>query len=297
MPESQRHIVPEGTSPLRLSDYGHRVFTGFSRAGFKKAIKRGEIYVNGKTGTTGIIVVPGMEIQYWPEEKEPSKIYHTALELVYEDDYLAVVRKPGGIVVSGNRFQTLENALSAHLQISPKPDALPLPRAIHRLDAPTSGMVIIAKTRSARVYLGQQMEEKKISKKYTAVVIGKTPESWFSDQPIDGKKALTKFKKINSVPSLVSDTLTMLEADPVTGRTHQIRKHLFQDGYPVLGDKMYAREGFVLKGKGLFLCATALSFYHPVSSEKLNLTIQPPAKFFRFMEGEERRFRKYYNTY
>ena len=295
MSKTHVHIVPDDVVSRRLSDYGQGIFPGLiSRAGFEKAIKRGEIYVNEKQGTTGVIVGPGMKIEYWPEEKKSPKIYHTSLDVIYEDEQLAVVYKPGGMVVSGNRFQTLENALPGHLQISKEEDALAAPRPIHRLDALTSGMVIIAKTKSSRIYLGQQMEEKQITKKYKAVVIGKTPESWSSEQSIDKKKALTNFMKIKSVPSLVSGTLTMIEAEPVTGRTHQIRKHLFQDDYPVLGDKIYAREGIVLKGKGLFLCATALSFSHPVSKEKLDLTIRPPAKFYRFMEGEERRFRKYH---
>ncbi|MFW6019645.1 MAG: RluA family pseudouridine synthase [Bacteroidales bacterium] len=296
MTEKQKHIVPEGVLPTRLSDYGARIIFGFSRAGFNKAIKRGEIYVNGITGTSGRIISSGMELKYCPEAKKTPKIYHTALEVIYEDDHLAVVRKPGGMVVSGNQFQTVENALPDHLQTSKEQDALEIPRAIHRLDAPTSGMVIIAKTKNSRIFLGKQMEEKKINKKYTAVVIGKTPDSWASSQPIDDKKALTLFRKIESVPSLVSDTLTLIEAEPVTGRTHQIRKHLYRDDHPILGDKTYAREGFVLKGKGLFLCATELSFYHPSGNEKLNFSIQPPAKFFRFMQGEERRFWKYSKT-
>ncbi len=285
------HIVPETAASVRLSDYGQGVFPGLiSRAGFKKAIKRGEIYVNGKVATTGIVVVPGMEIQWQPPDKPPSKIFHTALEVVYEDPHLAVVRKPGGLVVSGNRFQTLENALPGHLKPSPEQDGLANPRAVHRLDAPTSGLVLIAKTRRCRVLLGQQMEAKQITKVYTAVIIGSTPAQWQADYPVDGKEALTQFRTLEQVPSRVSKTLSMIQASPVTGRTHQIRKHLLQDNYPVLGDKIYCHKGFVLKGKGLFLCATALSFDHPLGGEKVDVVIPPPPKFHSFMKGEQRRY-------
>ena len=294
MRKTCQHTVPETVSPVRLSDYGAGIFEGLpSRAGFKKAIKRGEIFVNGKVGTTGIIVVPGMKISWHPRERGITKTYHTSLQVVFEDDYLAVVNKPGGIVVSGNRFRTLENALPDHLYPSPLPDILPAARAVHRLDEATGGLVIIAKTANARIRLGDQLENREVTKKYTVVVIGETPDLWESDMPVDNKEALTKFKKLYAVPSLVSGTLTMLEAQPVTGRKHQIRKHLWWNRLPVLGDKKYAHENFILKGKGLFLCATPIPFKHPENNTQLNFSVDPPPKFSRFLEGEKKRFLKY----
>lgn len=289
-----KHTVPPEISSVRLSDYGKGIFPGWvSRAGFKKAIKRGEIFVSGEPGTTGTIVTPGMLITWKPGDAKEHKVYRILLDVIFEDNHLAVVRKPGGLVVSGNRFRTLENALSANLSISQEEDALVRPQPVHRLDTPTSGLVIIAKTRSARVQLGNQMEQKKIDKKYTAVVTADTSEQWYSDSPVDDKEALTHFRKIYSVFSRFSGALSMIEARPHTGRTHQIRKHLYRDDLPVLGDKLYAREGFVLKGKELFLCATGLSFPHPVSGKMLNLSIDPPPKFDRFMKEEEKRFLKW----
>lgn len=285
MKEVFSHIVPQTAASVRLSDYGQGVFPGLvSRAGFKKAIKRGDIYVNGRMATTGIMVVPGMQIQWYPSEKPPTKTFYTALDVVYEDDYLAVVRKPGGLVVSGNRFQTLENALPAHLMHSSQTDGLASPRAVHRLDAPTSGLVLMAKTRSCRVMLGSMMEEKKIIKKYIAVVLGSTPDQWQANYPVDGKEALTQFQTVNKTPERQGKALSMIQAIPHTGRTHQIRKHLFQDNFPVLGDKIYCQPGLVLKGKGLFLCATELIFIHPVTNDKLEVSIPPPPKFYKFVE-------------
>lgn len=288
------YIVPEEQEECRLSDLGSGVFDAIpSRAALKKSIKRGEVFVDGKAATTATIIKPGMKLVRRPIEIPPAKIYRMNLEVVFEDDYLAIVFKPGGIVVSGNRFKTLENALPAHLQPSSLSDCLSAPRAVHRLDAPTSGLVLVAKTRKSRMALGEMLQQKTVKKIYTTVVIGDTPEEWENNNDIDGKPSVTRFKKIDKVPSLLSGTLSLVEAQPVTGRTHQIRKHLFQQGYPILGDKQYAFDGFILKRKGLFLCATELEFGHPAENRKLHFKNPPPNKFLRFMQSEKRRYLKY----
>jgi len=290
----KKHIVTTDTNSIRLSDYGPGIFPGLpTKSAFKKALKKGEILVDGQPGTTGHIVKPGEVITLNPAEQKSVKLYHIELETVYEDEYMAVVTKPAGVVVSGNQFRTLENAIPLHLKPSPNTDALASPKAIHRLDAPTSGLIIIAKTAGARVKLSTQMQQKDIHKTYTAVVIGETEESWSSETPIDEKPARTLFKKITSVPSLRSGTLTLVEAKPITGRTHQIRKHLAEAGTPILGDKTYGKEGLIMKGKGLFLCATRVDFSHPFSGEQMSIEIPPPEKFEKFMQGEQRRWEKY----
>lgn len=288
------HILPPDALPIRLSDYGPGIFPGLpTKSAFKKALKKGEIQVDGQPGTTGHIVKPGEVITWNPAEQKSVKLYHIELETVYEDEYMAVVNKPAGVVVSGNQFRTLENAIPLHLKPSPNTDALASPKAIHRLDALTSGLIIIAKTAGARVKLSTQMQQKDIHKTYNAVVIGETEESWSSETPIDEKPARTLFKKITSVPSLRSGTLTLVEAKPITGRTHQIRKHLAEAGTPILGDKTYGKEGWIMKGKGLFLCATRVDFSHPYSGEQMSVEIPPPGKFEKFMQGEQRRWEKY----
>ncbi|RCW30806.1 RluA family pseudouridine synthase [Marinilabilia salmonicolor] len=292
--QSEKHIVTSDTRSIRLSDYGPGIFPGLStKSAFKKAIKKGEIMVDKQPGTTGHIVKPGEVITWNTPDDKPVKIYHIDLEVVYEDETLGVVNKPAGVVVSGNQFRTLENALPLHLEPSSHTDALVSPKAIHRLDAPTSGLIIIAKTAAARVKLSRLMEQKEIHKTYQALVIGETQESWSSETPVDEKPATTLFRKIRTVPSLRSETLTMVEAKPLTGRTHQIRKHLSEAGTPILGDKMYGKEGLILKGKGLFLCATQVAFPHPFSGEPISIKIDPPHKFEHFMQGEKRRWEKY----
>ncbi|WP_146192248.1 RluA family pseudouridine synthase [Marinilabilia rubra] len=291
---SHKHIVPSVAKSQRLSDYGPGIFPNLpTKSAFKKAIKKQEIYVNGQPETTGHLVKPGEEIAWHEPDKNPGKVFHIELDVVYEDEHLAVVNKPSGVVVSGNQFRTLENALPEHLQISSLADALSFPKPIHRLDAPTSGLIIIAKTSSARVYLSRQMEKKKIQKSYHAVVMGETPDNWESDLALEGKPAKTLFSKRYSVPSLRSQALTLTKAIPVTGRTHQIRKHLAADGFPILGDKIYGNEGHILMGKGLFLCATEVKFLHPETHQIMHLNIDTPPKFQKFMIGEEKRFQKY----
>jgi 23S rRNA pseudouridine1911/1915/1917 synthase len=288
------HIVPEGVTGIRLSNYAAGIFPGLAtRSGLKKAIKRREVLVGGQIATTATMLFAGNEIEWNKPDYVPRKLYDVELEVVYEDDYLAVVSKPAGIVVSGNRPDTLEHGLPAHLARSSQEDALPVFRAIHRLDSATSGLVIIAKTSHARVTLGNMMEQKEIAKTYQAVVIGETPASGFFNDPVQGKEAITRFERMETVSSLVSGRLSLLNLYPETGRTHQIRIHLANAGFPILGDKLHGDPGFLLRGKGLFLCAVKAEFRHPVTGKPLKISIAPPPKFQKFMDGEKKRWIKY----
>jgi 23S rRNA pseudouridine1911/1915/1917 synthase len=185
------YIVPDGVTGIRLSNYAAGIFPGLAtRSGLKKAIKRGEVLVRGEVATTATMLFAGNEIEWNKPDYVPRKLFDVELDVVYEDDYLAVVSKPAGIVVSGNRPDTLEHGLPAHLARSSQEDALPVFRAIHRLDSATSGLVIIAKTNHARVALGNMMEQKEIAKTYQAVVIGETPSQEFSMTLLEGKRQL-----------------------------------------------------------------------------------------------------------
>lgn len=297
MPILETHIVPEGVENIRLSDYAPTVFKIINtKKGIKKAIKKELILVDNKVGATATWIKSGQKIELLAEDNQLTKIYRLPLPIVYEDEFIAVVNKPGGIPVHGRQFHTLENALPFNLKYSTQTDALQRLHPVHRLDAPTCGLIIIAKTRQAELHLREQFLNKTIKKNYQAIVIGKLDGDATIQQPIDNKEATTHFKTLQQVPSLKNEWLTLVELLPVTGRTHQLRIHLSGLGFPILGDKLYGKEGLILKNKGLFLCATTISFLHPIHQKIVSLSISPPNKFHLTLNREQRRYSKYFNV-
>lgn len=289
------HIVPEEHEEIRIYDYAQQIFPTIpSRKAVKKAISRGEITVNGEKTTTGWWIKSGQKIEWLESTVNPPKAYQLELEVVYEDEYLAIIHKPAGITVSGNQYRTIQNALIDNLKTSNEEDALRWPKPVHRLDYATSGLLIIAKTGKALVKLGQQFQNKEIQKTYAAIVIGKIQENGTINEAIEGLPSSTKYSLKLVVPSLRSEHLSLLELYPKTGRTHQLRIHLSQLGFPILGDKIYGNEGAIFKGKGLFLAAIGLAFHHPITEVPLSINIPIPEKFEALLEREERRWNKYH---
>ncbi|MBL4593253.1 MAG: RluA family pseudouridine synthase [Flavobacteriales bacterium] len=288
------HIVPEGVEDIRLYDYAQQIFPTIpSRKGIKKAIAREEIIVDGEKTSTGLWIKPGQKIELLESSINPPKEYHLKLEVVYEDEYFAVINKPAGIPVSGNQFRTIQNALIGNVKLSKEEDALRWPKPVHRLDSPTSGLLLIAKTAKALVKLGQQFENKEIQKKYCAIVIGEIPETGTIDFEIEGLKSLTEYQLNRFVPSLRNEFLSLVNLYPKTGRTHQLRIHLSKLGFSILGDKLYGNEGGILVGKGLFLAAIELQFNHPITKEPIIIEAEVPYKFNALLERENRRWEKY----
>jgi len=291
----QSHQVPVDVPRIRFIDYARKVFRIIpSRQGIRKAIKRGEILIDGKAAEYGRWMQPGMLLELVQVEKTKiPKIFPLKFDVIYEDEFIAVINKPAGFPVSGNRFKTIENALLNNISISSESNALNPPKPVHRLDALTSGLLIIAKTTSARIELGRQFENKEIQKHYRAIVMGKMPGNGTMNEPIEGQSAVTDFHLVKSIPSLRSNWLSLVDLWPKTGRTHQLRIHCAGIGYPILGDKLYGEEHHVFKGKGLFLCAVELQFLHPIKKEKLNLNIDEPNKFMIHLDREEKRREKF----
>ncbi|WP_417799586.1 RluA family pseudouridine synthase [Tenacibaculum sp.] len=277
---SETHIVKNIKIPIRLQEYAVGIFkTILTKSGIKKAIKKGLIKVNGKTATTALYINGGETINLLePEACLKKKYFNFPLEVLFEDDYLAIIHKPAGILVSGNSFATIDNALTQNLQKSTVFNAT-RPRPIHRLDYPTSGLLLIGKTTESIPVLNQLFEKKEIQKTYHAICIGKMERSGEIDTPIDGKNAVTSFEVIQSVESSRFDFLNLVKLHPKTGRKHQLRNHLFTIGNPILGDKEYFLENKILKGKGLFLHASTLTFTHPFSKKNITLTKELPKKF------------------
>jgi RluA family pseudouridine synthase len=288
------HIVPEGTDEIRLYDYVGDVFPEIpSRSAIKKSIVKGKILVDGVASKTGTWVRPGQKIDLLDLEEKAPKEYHLDFSVVYQDEYMAIVNKPSGIPVSGNQFKTMQNALVGKLTKSNEVDALDWVKPVHRLDAATSGLLIVAKTAKALMLLGHMLEDKEIQKKYCAVVQGLIDEEGEVKEDIEEKYAFTEYTRIAHEPSLRSEYLSMVDLYPKTGRTHQLRIHMANLGHPIMGDTLYGRAGEVLKGKGLFLCAIGLKFKHPITKENVMVQIDEPAKFDSLMAREKRRFDKF----
>lgn len=289
------HTVPENSDKLRVLDYVHSVFSTYTtRTSLKKAIKRGELFVNDELSGGAQWVKPGMKIELFDLEHKAPKKYHLSLHIFYDDDEMAVIWKPAGIEVSGNKFRTIENALVGQLCPSSQHDALKWPKPVHRLDKPTTGLLIVAKTSSSIVTLSEIFEKRKVRKLYRAIVIGALSGEGIIDTPLDGQEARSGYRVVQQVPSLKCEMLTLVEVELFTGRTHQIRKHLSGIGHPILGDTLYGTEGLIRSDKGLFLSAIELNIPHPKTGEELCFKAPQPKKFTTYLEREERRFKKWH---
>ncbi|MGK0365113.1 MAG: 23S rRNA pseudouridine1911/1915/1917 synthase [Saprospiraceae bacterium] len=290
----EQHIVSENISNVRLSDYCGGIFTQIpSRKGMKKAIDRGEVKVNGAAAGTGKFINTGDLVELVDLQETLPKPYELKIPVVFEDDFLAVVNKPAGLVTSGNQFKTLQNSLVANLRESTAIDALKFPQVVHRLDAPTSGLVLVAKTAQSRIALSRIFENREIKKTYQAIVIGQPKAKGDIDIQVDEKEAFTSYKISRIVPSLRNTHLSLLNLNPKTGRTHQLRKHLAAIGYPIFGDKLYGEKGEIYKGKGLFLAAVKLEFTHPITTKEMIISVETPHKFISLLSREKRRFEDY----
>lgn len=270
---------------MRLSDYAGGIFKLIpSRKGMKKAIDRGWVTINGKPANTGDLLSGGERIVLEVKESKPRPSIDLKLEVLFEDDYLAIINKPAGIEVSGNRKWTVENALKANLKPSKAEGALEFPEAAHRLDYPTTGALLIGKTRTAVAELNRMFSEREIEKIYLAIAIGDLECSGTILSPIDGKPSLTDYTILKTVTSERFGKLTLLELNPMTGRRHQLRRHLARMGTPILGDKEYGIEGLVLKGKGLYLHSLSLGFVHPITKTGLKIKAPIPEKFRKIFQ-------------
>ena len=285
------HIVPLIEDTIRFSDYACGLFPQFpSRKSVKKAIKRGDIILNGEVAKTGRYIQEGDVITWVDNGNRLPMPYYLQLDVIFEDAFLAVVKKPAGIIVSGNQFCTVENALMTNLQKSAEPDALPHPRPVHRLDRPTSGLLLVAKTAKMQIALNRLFEQRNIEKTYRAVVHGTPPDAGSIETAIKNQQAISKYTVCRSVPSLKSNSVSLLELSPKTGRSHQLRIHLGSIGHPIVGDKLYGEAQKTVRNKGLFLSATRLQFVHPAHNQTMDIAIEPPPKFESFLEREKRRY-------
>jgi len=246
-------------------------FPSMSRA--RKSCRRGAVLVNNAEGRCISTASPGDAIAlqervapgFSPRGHPPFPV-----DIVYEDDHLAVCVKPAGIVShpppGGAPGGSMRTAIQYALAPPPlgTPGALYRPHICHRLDRPTSGLMLCAKTKPSLVGLQRQFRERSIRKRYEAIVCGWVDnDAGLIDASIDGLAAVTRYRVAGRARSLRigGGHLTALTLHPKTGRTHQLRRHCAEVlGCAILGDKAY---GGVDVGKGLFLAACELEFSHP----------------------------------
>lgn len=220
-----------------------------------------------------------------PKEVKPKKQLIFPLKIIFEDDYLAVIHKAAGILVSGNNFKTIAHALVQNIEKSTLPDATK-PQPVHRLDYATTGILLVGKTSSSIRALNRLFEDKKIEKTYYAITIGLMNDGGEITSEIDGKRSQSNYKVAASVSSKRFNKLNLVKLNPQTGRRHQLRKHLSSINNPILGDATYGTEDLILKGKGLYLHAYSLRFIHPFTNKPVYFKDEFPKRFQKIFTTE-----------
>lgn len=278
----EEHQVPGTVDKSRLQEYAvGRFMTLPSRKATKKAIKAGRILVDGKIGTTAYWITGGELLELLPPPPSNKPELDLGLRVLFEDQHLAVVYKPAGLLVSGNRKFTVQNGLKKALTPSMEPHALEVPEPIHRLDYPTTGALVIGKTATIVAQLNKLFELQEVEKTYWAVVQGKFPNTEQLQTKVDGKEALTHCRVLQQLESTKYDQLSLLELQPKTGRRHQLRQQLYALGTPIFGDRDYFIPEKQNSGNGLYLHALSIRFLHPETNKEVYVHASPPEKFGR----------------
>ena len=270
-------------------------FNELSRTMIKKLIESNNILVNGKSEKVSYKVQANDNISIdVPEAKETKlKAQEIPLDIIYEDSDIIVVNKPKGMVVhpaNGNPDGTLVNAILSICKNSLSGIGGELrPGIVHRLDKDTSGLIIVAKNDKAHINMSEQIKERNVKKTYIALVRGNVPEEEATiNMPIgrstkdrkkmavtkNGKQAITHFKVLKRYSKY-----TLLEIKIETGRTHQIRVHMAEIGYPVVGDAVYSNGKNEFGIEGQMLHAYKLEFMHPITNKHMELTAPLPQYF------------------
>lgn len=289
---------------LIIKDSGNRLdkaladLTTLSRSQANEEIKKGTVLVNGKAAKAKYAVKVGDIITYEIPEDEilDYEAEDIPLDIIYEDEDVAVINKPQGMVVhpsAGHTSGTLVNALMYHIKDLSTINGVVRPGIVHRIDKDTSGLLMIAKNDISHKALAEELKDKKSLRKYLAIVHGNLPnDRGMIEAPIGrsekdrkkqavtakGKEAVTRFQVLERFGNY-----TLVELTLETGRTHQIRVHMAYIGHPVAGDPLYGPRK-TLKGQGQFLHARTLGFTHPRTGEVMTFTAEAPAIFQERLE-------------
>ncbi|CAN7388963.1 RluA family pseudouridine synthase [Variovorax paradoxus] len=213
------------------------------------------------------------------------------IDLIHEDAHLLVLNKPAGLLCVPGRGEDKQDCLSARA-MRRWPDAL----VVHRLDMATSGLVLMARGAAMQRALGDAFAERRVHKRYEAIVDGAMPvqDEWsvidaplmadWPNRPLQkvdpaGKPSLTRWRALSSSSSAPDGKTraTHLLLEPLTGRSHQLRVHLLSIGHPILGDALYGSADVRARAPRLLLHASELGFVHPVTQQ--SLCLQSPSGF------------------
>lgn len=310
-------IVDEDDGGSRLDAYLSAQLPELSRSRVQKAIKAGEVLVDGEPATKPARRVgEGERVAIAMSPPKPVEIAAEPipLDVVYEDDHLLVVNKPAGMVVHpapGHERGTLVNALLAHCRNLSGIGGYLRPGIVHRLDAGTSGLLVVAKGDEAHIALARDLMGRRVRRVYEAIVWGEMPAAeGVIDLPIGrspsdrkrmavvergGKEARTAYSVIDTL-----DPFQYIRLKLETGRTHQIRVHLSRVGHPVLGDPAYggrradrgglsgnaartAKRALAMIDRQA-LHAVELSFIHPGTGEPAAFSAPLPADMAAVLE-------------
>lgn len=294
--------VGEEGAGQRIDNFLVRHLKGVPKSHVYRVVRSGEVRVNSGRVKPGYRLQAGDKVRVPPvrvAERKPLSPRPLGLPVVFEDAALVVIDKPSGVAVhggSGVSYGVIESLRAE------RPQAKFLELA-HRLDRDTSGLLMVAKKRSALVELHRMLREGEVDKRYLAVVKGR----WSGKEELrdalhkyvtaqgerrvavreDGQAAVTRVKSLKS-----KDTASLLELRLLTGRTHQIRVHLAHAGHPVLGDDKYGdfelNKALLKEGvKRLFLHACSLSLQHPLSGAALAFKSPIPNEMKSFLNATE----------
>ena len=267
-----------------------------SRSRAETLIKQGLVSVNALIrAKAGYELKPGDRVTLTLPEPEPTDILpqNIPLRIVYEDECLAVVYKPSGMVVhpaAGNPDGTLVNALLAALNSLSLVGGVERPGIVHRIDKDTSGLLLVAKTDLAHRSLSEQIAAHSVERIYKAIVCGHfkedrgTVDAPIGRHPTDRKKmaivpggrpAVTNWRVLEELKGA-----SLIECRLTTGRTHQIRVHMASLNHPVLGDPVYGfkKPPYEVEG-GQLLHAGVIGFDHPVTGEHMRFEAEPEKRF------------------
>ena len=292
-------VVPPEQRGQRLDRFLTAFLGSHSRSQLQKLIADGLVTVEGRTAKANLALRDGDRVRIELPEAVASEAEGEALplEILYQDDDLAIVNKPAGMVVhpaAGHASGTLVNALLHHLSGLSGIGGELRPGIVHRLDRGTSGVMVVAKHDAAHQELSRQFHDREVQKEYIALVwgvvqAGRRIDAAIGRDPSDRQKMSSKAKYAREAVTRITRAmhlpgLTLCQVAIHTGRTHQIRVHLSAIGHPVVGDSVYGGVHRRVAGdiravqrlERPFLHAARLVFTHPRDGRRMEFTVPLP---------------------